>query len=435
MKTISTGIDRRMMLKRTGTALAGAAFWSCGEPVPPPSAPLDFPMRTVTRGPGYHWFAYYDKLEFCPNDHFLLGMEVDFEHRSPLPEDRIKVGMVDLEKSDQWTELGESRAWGWQQGCMLQWIPGSSSRIIWNDRNQEGFISRILDVDSGERLTLPAPVYSITPDGKTAVYPDFSRIDDMRPGYGYAGFPDKFRDQTAPEDTGIFRLDLTTGKTDLIIPISKIAAIPWKEDISNNKHYFNHLLVSPDGSRFIFLHRWRTGEHQWKTRMLTSSLDGTQIRVIDDCGVTSHFIWRDSQTILAWSHYPGYDSDLSSSGLNSGFCLFEDKPGGGEVRLAAGPEMSKDGHCTYLPGNRFILNDTYPDQDRISKVMLYDTVERKVIPVAEFYMPPEYKGEWRCDLHPRSSRSGKHIAIDAPVPESGRQIHLIDVSRATGTES
>ncbi|MFH1966093.1 MAG: hypothetical protein ABIJ42_11210 [Acidobacteriota bacterium] len=422
-------ISRREMIKTAGAAAAGAALWSCGRPEPE-RAELQFPVRAVTRGPKHHWFAYYDKLEFCPEDRYLLSMEVDFEHRSPHPEDIIKTGMVGLQDSDKWIELGESRSWGWQQGCMLQWLPGSADRVIWNDREEEGFVSRILNVQTREMQTLPAPVYSITPDGKTAVYPDFSRINDMRPGYGYAGFPDMNADQLAPSETGISRLDLERGKTDLIIPISEIAALPWKEDISANKHYFNHLLVNPDGTRFIFLHRWRTGAHQWKTRMLTANLDGTDIRVIDDCGVTSHFIWRDPVTILAWSHYPGYDGKLSSSGMNSGFCLFEDQPNGGNVQLAAGKEMAKDGHCTYIPGNRFILNDSYPDQDRISHVMLYDTEEKKVIPVADFLMPAEYQGEWRCDLHPRSSRNEKYVAVDAPYENSGRQILLIDISQA-----
>ena len=78
-------------------------------------------MRAVTRGPKHHWFAYYDKWQFDPTDRFLLGMEVDFEHRSVKADDVIKVGMIDFQDNDRWIELGETRAWCWQQGCMLQW--------------------------------------------------------------------------------------------------------------------------------------------------------------------------------------------------------------------------------------------------------------------------------------------------------------------------
>ena len=34
-------------------------------------------MRALTRGPKYHWFGYYDKLQFDPTGRYVLGMEVD----------------------------------------------------------------------------------------------------------------------------------------------------------------------------------------------------------------------------------------------------------------------------------------------------------------------------------------------------------------------
>ena len=45
------------------------------------------PVRVITRGPKFHWFGYYDKLEFDPTNRYVLGMEVDFEHRTPQPTD------------------------------------------------------------------------------------------------------------------------------------------------------------------------------------------------------------------------------------------------------------------------------------------------------------------------------------------------------------
>jgi hypothetical protein len=89
------------------------------------------PSRFITRGPKHHWFGYYDKLEFDSTNRFVLGMEIDFEHRSPTPDDSVGLGMVDLHDSDRWVPLDRSSAWCWQQGCMLQWIPGSETEISW----------------------------------------------------------------------------------------------------------------------------------------------------------------------------------------------------------------------------------------------------------------------------------------------------------------
>ena len=41
------------------------------------------PMRAITRGSKFHWFGYYDKLEFDPTNRYILSNEVDFEHRTP----------------------------------------------------------------------------------------------------------------------------------------------------------------------------------------------------------------------------------------------------------------------------------------------------------------------------------------------------------------
>src|SRR5690554_5746811 len=100
----------------------------------------NIPVRAITKGPKYHWFSYYDKLQFDPTNQYVLCMEVDFEHRSPQKDDVVKLGFIDLQNKDKLTEIGESRSWGWQQGCMFQWIPGSESEVIWNDRRGDKFI-------------------------------------------------------------------------------------------------------------------------------------------------------------------------------------------------------------------------------------------------------------------------------------------------------
>ena len=48
-----------------------------------------FPMRRITSGPKHHWSGYYYKLQFDPSCRHVLGMAVDFEHRSPAAGDAI----------------------------------------------------------------------------------------------------------------------------------------------------------------------------------------------------------------------------------------------------------------------------------------------------------------------------------------------------------
>ena len=80
------------------------------EPAAAPTESLP-PIRQITRGPRFHWFGYYDKFQFSADNRFVLGNEVEFEGRSPRAEDRIRVGMVDLQEGDRWIELGSTCAW------------------------------------------------------------------------------------------------------------------------------------------------------------------------------------------------------------------------------------------------------------------------------------------------------------------------------------
>ena len=131
MSKITLPLTRRRLLKVASSATVLAASGSASLASAREQQPQDDlpPVRQITRGPKFHWFGYYDKLEFDPTGRYVLGMEVDFEHRSPTADDVIRVGMVDLEAGDRWIELGTSRSWCWQQGCMLQWLPGSNSEI------------------------------------------------------------------------------------------------------------------------------------------------------------------------------------------------------------------------------------------------------------------------------------------------------------------
>ncbi len=377
------------------------------------------PVRAITKGPKFHWFGYYDKLQFDPQSRLVLGNQVDFEHRSPKPDDVIQLGMVDTASRDRWTQLGETRAWNWQQGAMLQWLPQYKNEVIWNDREENGFVSHIVNISSGKRRTLPNPIYALSPDGRWAVYPDFRRLNDTRPGYGYVGVPDPNFNTLIPDNAGIWRMDLRNGNSNLIIPFSEAAKIPYprNEPKPGAKHWFNHLLYNTNGTRFIFLHRWRApADKTFSTRMFTASAEGKDLYVLDPYGDTSHFIWRDETNVLAWAWHPTQQNK---------FYLYRDKT---DSVMAVGPDvMTVNGHCTYLPGNQVVLNDTYPDKDRLQHLYLYRIASGERVALGDFHSPVAYAGEWRCDLHPRFSPDGRKVVIDSTHAGQGRQMYLVDI--------
>ena len=387
-----------------------------------------FKVQKLTTGPGYHWFGYYDKLQMDPSGRYVLGMKVGFEGRSPTVKDTLEIGMVDLQDSNKWIKLGSSNAWGWQQGCMLQWRPGSNEEVLWNDREGDSFVCRVYNIRTKEMLTLPKAIYTLSPDGSFALGTEFNRIQDMRPGYGYAGVKDPYGDVKAPKEIGIYKMDLKTGEIQDILSIAKVASIGSKDDeLLDYWHYFNHLLISPNGKRFVFLHRKRLEKPNqdgnagggFITRMFSADVNGGDLYLLDPSGKTSHFIWNGNDAICAWTR--PHDKPW-------GFYMLHDKsdrvePVGAEV-------MTKNGHNTYVAntGNRWILNDTYPDQkNREQELYLYYVAAGRKKVLGKFLSPARYKGEWRCDLHPKTSPDGTKVIFDSTHDGDGRQMYMVDI--------
>jgi len=384
---------------------------------------LSLPAVAVTRGPKHHFFGYYDKHQWDATGRYLLCQEVSFMDHPPQAEDEITVGMVDLREGNRWIPLATTKAWCWQQGTMLQWLGSAPERlIIHNDREGDQFIAVIRDVHTGKTRKLPRPVYAVSPDGKEAVSINFARLHRTRPGYGYAGGADTWENENHPKEDGIFCMDLETGRNRLVISLDQIARFKPDETMAGCQHWFNHLLYNPDGSRLIFLHRWRKPTGGWWTRMFTAAPDGSDLHLVADHEMVSHFIWRDPKHILAWSREP-------RPGRGDRYHLYTDRSD--EIEVVGEGILTSDGHCSYSPDKRWILTDTYPDRDRFRTLILYNVQERRRVDIGRFFAPKELDGEIRCDLHPRWSRDGKWVCIDS-VHEGSRQVYLLDVSPIVG---
>ncbi|WP_232834987.1 hypothetical protein [Pleomorphovibrio marinus] len=420
-------MKRRKFIRQSlgmGLGLATSPMWIPHQGVPVP--------KKITDGASAYWFGYYDKFQVDPSGRYALGCKVGFEGRSPQAKDTLEIGLIDLERENKWTKLGNSSAWGWQQSCMLQWIPGSNTEVIWNDREGSDHISRIHNVKTGEERTLPKPIYALAPNGKFAIGTAFNRIQNLRPGYGYVGIPDPFKATKAPEEIGLYKMDLQSGDHQQLLSIADMAEMDHLgEDVSDNWHWFNHLLVSPDSKRLLFLHRWRPellepqvmARTGFVTRMITVDADGRNRYVADPSGNSSHFVWRDPKHIFVWT---------KPLGKETGFWLLEDQSE--NMHIIGKETMTGNGHNTYVPNTNkeWVLNDTYPNKDRKITLYLYHIPTKKQVILGKFYSPESYFGEWRCDLHPRCDQTGQRVFFDS-THEGSRQMYYIDIHGIVGT--
>jgi Tol biopolymer transport system component len=222
-----------------------------------------------------------------------------------------------------------------------------------------------------------------------------------------------------PDDEGVYLLDLNSGVRTLLHSMEQIAAVNHRPGMDSGLNWVNHLLFNTDGSRLIFLHRWRETESlsgPWSTRMFTLGVDGTDPHIVSDNNMVSHFIWKNPEEILAWSREPE---------TGNRYHFYNDAKA--TVEVIGEGVLTRDGHCTYSPDGEWILTDTYPDGDRMQHLMLYRPSDGKLVKLGAFYQAREHKGEFRCDLHPRWSRDGKSVVVDS-LHTGKRQMYLVDVS-------
>jgi len=416
---------------------------------------ISMPAYAVTNGPKHHFFGYYDKSPWDISGRFMLAMEVDFMDHFPKPDETAGIGIIDL-MDNSFKLLAKTKAWNWQQGAMLQWIPSLGDTIIaFNDRDQDNFIGVILDTKSGNRRLLERPIYAISPFGDYALSLNFSRL--IHKAYGYSGVPDPWYDHPCPENDGIYLMDLETGKYELVISLAELATFYKAESLESLKHWVNHLVISPDGTRFAFFHRWQMPDGTTKTRLFTANPDGSNLRCLLNSGMASHFSWRNNHQILAWARKKKTVSSLQRSNiigrsrlskilgyirkkgipgwvrkqvLGDGYLLLDDQLM--HVDVIGQNVLTENGHPSFSPNGNCMVTDTGPNEHYHQTLILYHWKSGTRFNIGSYKTQPDIymKDGCRCDLHPRWSRDGRYICFDS-THEGERQMYIVKVDEIT----
>jgi hypothetical protein len=383
------------------------------------------PIEPVSPLGKHCFFGYFDKYPWDQSQRFLLAHQTDFMARQPTAGEKAVIGMIDLKSNNEFIPLGETVAWCWQQGAMLQWLNDDADKIIYNDCEGDHFIANILDIKTGEKQTICRPIYCLSPDGRYALSVDFSLLDNERPGYGYPGLPYKFTGTDHSDNDGIWLVDLKQNTTELIISYAQLVKEFHLDSMDGVANWFNHLLFSPNSQRFAFFHRWRTeqvieGKHYagHTTRMFTANIDGSDIYPLNLDDMSSHYSWINEQQLINYSRRFGYGDH---------YYLYTDKCG--DVEIIGKDAFDDDGHCSYSLDQRWMLTDCYPSEANGNHRSLYifDLTNDIRYEIGKFYSDPTLPIPTRCDLHPNWSRDCRKVCIDS-IHEGYRGVYIIDLS-------
>lgn len=411
-------------------------------------------LRAVTPRSDDCFFGYYHDCPWDGSGRFMLSLRVPFTDRLPDPGDRADVCLVDTEDGDRLEPVSTTAAWNFQLGAMLQWVGPDWNRFLFNDRSGGSFVARICGRDGELRQSVPHPVYTVDPAGTSALSVSFERLHQTRKGYGY---PKPALNSTSledrPDDDGVFLLNLDTGNSELILSFEDLAARNPLPSMEDGAHWVNHLSYSPSGQRVAFLHRWSLNDGGMYTRLYTMSSDGDDLRCVIDSGMVSHYCWRSDEEIVGWARRESAISDASGQGrfdlpvVREALNLVRqvDLPSwirqnvigdryyrfsvlDGECRMLGPDVLDEDGHPSFSDDGRWLLTDTYPDENDDRSLLLFDAEAEEVSEIALFHSPPSTnQTPWRCDLHPRWSRDGTRVSIDS-MHEGRRRMYVLDLA-------
>ncbi len=359
-----------------------------------------------------NFFGYYDKK--CSWDNRVLIHISDqlSSVKKPNPNISIKLKVKNINNGES-RSIGETLSYNWQQGSRLHWI--KSDLVMFNIYNKELKLYECVcyNVDKLEEICrFNKPIQESYKD-EYFLSINYCRLWSMRPDYCYRNIaPMTSEELSNLHNDGIWLTDFTSHETVLLHSLKEIVDCDSKKFYYNCQHNVNHLMCSPNGKKFIFIHRSYLKNRRYD-RLLVS--DFKNIKVLVDEDYVSHCCWVNDSIILGYMRNKGkngfyfYDLDkdeiIPCTVMNS---------------LCAG-----DGHPSCF-GN-LIVFDSYPDKSRMQKLFLYNIAENKVYPLIEVYQSTKFWNETRCDLHPRFSNEGDKIFFDTTF-NGYRQMCYVDIT-------
>ncbi len=397
----------------------------------PETVEVTVPVKRISPGGGHYFFGYYDiPVADAAGRH--LCHQVRFRDRLPTSEDTAVIGWLPLPHSagdsdgqPSFKAFADTRAWNFQQGAMLQWLPLVPDTCLYNVFENGQFQTCLHNVRTGARRLFPLPTANVSQDGTKALCINMARVYDFRPGYGYEGALDPFAGVAAPDKDGVFLMDLATGNARLILSLAEAADFLERsgEKVTGRKILVNHITFNPSASRYLFLLRTFPGvsNKRWATFLLTADSTGGGLRNHPVWGIASHYYWRDDDNMLF------YAKAADENRLD--LMLISDSTD--ERRIVDRSFFRDDGHCSYSRDKRWILYDSYPDcstPDCLRALQVYRLDRGEGFTLGKFRSEPCAKEivDWRCDLHPRWMPDDQSITFDS-IHEGYRGVYWTDL--------
>lgn len=377
----------------------------------------------ITSGPKNHLFGYIGHVGTIPwnaSGRYIVALRTEFVDRMPGPDDPAEIILLDTENDYASRAVDTSRGWNVQQGTMLYWNPAEpENQFFFNDRDPEtGKVFCVLyDISEGRRVReyrfddTPVGNGGVAFDGKHFAAINYARMARLRRVTGYPSAWDWTEGVSAPEDDGIFLVDVETGEKRLLVSFRELAEALRREhpEIDSMPLFINHTLWSRTGERLFFFARANFGKPGRLNASFTIARDGSDLRR-QQTHIGGHPEWDAGSRMIGSIAERQAVFDVDSQQL---------------VELIGDRDLFPDpeGDIALSPDLEWLANG-YKDDGRV-----YYVVHNRS--TGQTFRSPGYdlygrvSGDLRCDPAPRWNRTGDRLLIPSMMEDGTRQMFVM----------
>lgn len=393
-------------------------------------AGLTLHTEQITSGEKHHFFGYIGQCQtipWCGAGRYILAMEIEEIGRMPEAHEAATICLIDTKDKNRVLRIETTRAWNPQQGTMFFWNPSAArTQFFFNDRDVEtGDVFTVLyDIETRRRVRefrfpeTPIGNAGVAADGSAWLGLNYGRLARLRSVTGYPGSRDWSKDEKAPDDDGLFWVEIESGKKKLLVSYQqleeKIKRV--KPDLAHTGFFINHALWNRDGDRVYFFARagW-SGQKGDKVNVPFSvHVDGTGL-TLHKKHVGGHPEWAEGPLLIGRSGRKQIVYDVDKQQVVDTW---------GNESVFPNPE----GDISLSLDGRLFVNG-YKKGDR-NFYVVYRRQDGAYVR-SEGIHKGDFSGDIRIDPAPRWNRTGDRILIPGLAKNGTRQLFVIRVKTAS----
>lgn len=348
-----------------------------------------------------YFFGYYDRSPEYKGKVLFHEMQSD--------EESVNIIVKDINANHE-SVIANTQAFNWQMGARAIWI--DEDTISYNDFDGNKYVCKWYSLSQGRIVKLFNKALQDYKGGNYYLGVNYQRLRSYAKEYAYYCLPEMTETEYDNyKNDGIWKVDIETGENHLLLSIAEILKFEHIDRFDKGKHFLNHIMMSPNGSSFIFIHRYYVNGVRYDRLMF---YDFKQLKVLMNERIQSHYCWLDDTNVFGYGEYEGKRS-FNAINVKTGVVTKHEK-------LTA--KHPRDGHPTVF--GDWIGIDDYPNLSRMQPMIAYNYKTKEIKWLGEFYHDLKHKDYNRCDLHPRFSKDGSQIYLDT-IYSGKRELVMLNV--------